>query len=838
MQIKRLSFMALFSVAMLFSCTNDEVDDNIGGNLDVEIEGAIDVEASIGEDMGYTKGTPITTGSNVTSIGIFTNVRTATTASDGKTLVETSTYLSNSQIERNLYGKLEFLDIAYWPVLNQDESLGFIAYSPYTDVDGNGNGTTTSSGLSAPTSTNMSNFSITYEVPEDVANQPDLLISEPVEQTEGTVSLVLNHALATIVFNVQGDGVQPVSSISITKLASKATLNLTYDSETTDGETTYEGKYVWSYATDNGATVTNDFELSIANETLTEVSPTDSLTTISSATGYLMMIPQTVSASTEIVITFTDGLSRSVRFFDDQVWESGGLYSYNINVDFEGEVIDFSDKETVNTLVGYDNDELETANCYILNPPIYDKEQEAEYLASKAAGESTVASYLDTPLYFTRTENLGDDDTTSSVDEVNYGALYYIPITSRMEEYYTYYAGSSVPTHDDWIPEIIWHDCEKDPIDEGVIIKRVEKANGEERFSVYIPYGYTNFGNISVAVKSDKGPIIWSWHLWLTDYNPYYDKDLGYDAKADETNTGAYTVNVEGGELHHYRDNQATPVYYWSGEKYYLGRLIMDRNLGSMNNNGGTYAENKSTTGLFYQYGRKDPFPRGASDATYYTAVDRTYTISAKQVTDLTDAIEAPLTFYDFGANNSWNNNTTYNYTATWYKIADGDYVWGDKNYTNTEAGEYYKSLFDPSPLGFMVPTINVWNDFVLGSASSNVTLTSDENGICYSSGTYGGDENGNDYLKAQYPLSNFIHGSTGNFGGETVSGCWTSTAYAYYSNVNYKHYNWSHCMYFYSGGITKVSTMTNDVYASRTMGYQVRPIQRWYGAAYVTEKP
>ncbi len=817
MKIKRLTLALLFSIAALCSCTDDALENNpdlSAGSDDLVEESAIDVTAIVDEDYINTKGTSITQGIEVKSIGIFVNTRTAIDGNGGVT-TESVDYLSNSEIKRNIYGKLEFLETAYWPVLAEGENLGFVAYSPYTDVK-DGEGETTDSGLSNATSSTMEDLKLHYVVPENVANQPDLLVSDPVEQSEGAVPLTFTHALATVVFNVKGDGMQTVKEITISNIAYEGDLALSYTNRTessVDGESviTYTQNIDWTLATEEIDGVTSvkrkEFTLSVENNTLTEVTPSYALTPVSSVTGHLMMIPQTVGAATDIKVTFNDGKSRSLRFFDNQDWQAAGLYSYNINVEFEdeGEIVDFSDASTVNKLVNNSDEsgELETANCYILNPPVYSKEQES--------GDAAVAA--SEPLVFTRAE---DGTTAVTTSTTNYGALYYIPISSRLEDYYVEYCGDKVPTHDDWAPVIVWYDCKEDPRDDIIIKRGALSTDGEERFSVYVPYGYDNFGNISVAVKSDEGDIIWSWHLWITDYNPYYDNTLGYDAKATGE-TGAYYVDVEGGELHHYADNQkASPVpYYWSSDNYYLNRLIMDRNSVALDNNGGAYDDTDRTMGLYYQFGRKDPFPHTPT----YTPTDRTYKV------DLTDArwpiqsaIEHPLTFF---ITTAWGGSTGVNNYYNWCSVEEYTYVWGDATYNTTDkenAGEYYKSIFDPSPIGFMVPTMNVWNDFITATASSGISVVCNAtDGLCYKLIDGG--------LEAHYPMANALHAAdNGTLGDSSWSACWSSTP-----TTIYNCYSWANMLYFQTNGTITPYINTNTAVTSRIAGLQVRPIQRWY---------
>ncbi|MDD3080244.1 MAG: T9SS type A sorting domain-containing protein [Paludibacter sp.] len=166
-------------------------------------------------------------------------------------------------------------------------------------------------------------------------------------------------------------------------------------------------------------------------------------------------------------------------------------------------------------------------------------------------------------------------------------------------------------------------------------------------------------GNAVVCVKV--GNVIrWSWHIWVTDYLPD-NQNIEYD--------------TEGRRL-----------------------TFMSMNLGAI-----SWSANDHTSyGLLYQYGRKDPFPASKSDSletNYSFGSDTIYDISnnilnstAEKVTaenNLANTITNPLSFY-FG--NSANVND-------WYSVNDvhNDTLWSGTN------GR--KGIFDPSPEGWRVPS-------------------------------------------------------------------------------------------------------------------------------------
>ena len=185
--------------------------------------------------------------------------------------------------------------------------------------------------------------------------------------------------------------------------------------------------------------------------------------------------------------------------------------------------------------------------------------------------------------------------------------------------------------------------------------------------SIFVRTGTAGLeGNAVVAFLID-GTIVWSWHIWVTNYEP--------DAVGSNVVNGAST--------------------------------IMDRNLGALANNPGTgtTAEILKTYGLYYQAGRKDPFPEPNAMATgnFPTRMKSLYDINGTPVTfttemtpsgkdidggpNLEDPIENPMMFYycNYGV-------------LSWYGglIPHRSEFWTSR----------YKTDYDPCPEGWMVASI------------------------------------------------------------------------------------------------------------------------------------
>ena len=230
--------------------------------------------------------------------------------------------------------------------------------------------------------------------------------------------------------------------------------------------------------------------------------------------------------------------------------------------------------------------------------------------------------------------------------------------------------------------------------------------------TVYASSKIARGGNAVVAAYSGEnctGDILWSWHIWVTDYRPDGMKDYGLGENS-------YAA-VDGGQVHTYGSEFMTAVKAVTPTR---NRVIMDRNLGAAKAYYIPPQANDSEAplafGLAYQWGRKDPFPQW--DGTNATILSARKLYSADGSTILTEdqtgykkinittegvitdnntlifTIKNPLTFiYNLS-------------TFDWYSLSreyDNDILWGEGT---------KKSIYDPCPAGWRVAPNGTWNDF------------------------------------------------------------------------------------------------------------------------------
>lgn len=138
------------------------------------------------------------------------------------------------------------------------------------------------------------------------------------------------------------------------------------------------------------------------------------------------------------------------------------------------------------------------------------------------------------------------------------------------------------------------------------------KENGARIYCRVAPN--TSGGSGLIAAYDASGAILWSWHIWVTDYHP--------------SSSGDYSVDEPNKRKQKYTYGNHANQY-----------PIMDRNLGAMAGYTSvppSELEKSKTHGFHYQWGRKDPFP------SCYTSED----IPSINVSDLSEPIRNILNFY------------------------------------------------------------------------------------------------------------------------------------------------------------------------------------------------
>ena len=192
--------------------------------------------------------------------------------------------------------------------------------------------------------------------------------------------------------------------------------------------------------------------------------------------------------------------------------------------------------------------------------------------------------------------------------------------------------------------KVLWEtDNTETAVDTRKVIERCSFNNGYIHFKT--PATLRN-GNALIAAYNEYDQILWSWHIWVCD---------GFNPAGSAISCGSAKV--------------------------------MDRNLGALS----AAANDPLSTGLFYQWGRKDPF-MGSADLEIGIRMESTspltYARNDSKVGSEKFCIANPTTFY-LMVNDCEND---------WYYGGIDNGAWSTG-----------KTINDPCPAGWRIPDTSVW---------------------------------------------------------------------------------------------------------------------------------
>lgn len=641
----------------------------------------------------------------------------------------------------------------FWP--GGGREVRFFAYAPY---GGSGVVLSAKTKAGAPT--------ITYTVPEEVADQQDLLVAAPAAM-DGTASaaasLPFEHVLTAVRF-VTGDD---VLAGKITKITLKGVYGSAVHTMGAD---------LWrDYGTmaDFAQSCSVDVDGSADQE-------------ITSAKATFMMLPQTLPAGASVEIAYRDDLTSTQRTLTALIggaeWPMGKTVTYRISTTSISVVPTFKVTAPADfTYTGGSESYSVTSYVTVSRPGDATKTVamawSAEFVEEDGGGGYNVIARPDWLTDFTASDDgkqavftaaitaqqgvtsyphndllqaaepisgIYDLSTTGGTTPMNTANCYVINAPGIYSLPLVYgnavkngepnpSAYSSSANGADILSDFVNHldaaitdpyiynnaGCTpKDAVlvwqDEKDLVTNVALALDGHNLTFEVPEASIRQGNAIVAVRDADGRIMWSWHIWVTDFVPGLDPTVEERYDPAKTQRDKVVINLQGvkytfmgvnigwcdAEVTIY-DARSVKVRFTQAETGATQIITL------------TQASHKISTignNPYFQFGRKDPMLAGipATSGSFVWTNKECYSDgyvfdeSGVGKVAIGTSIQNPHMFYDYGSSSpyDWCANSYYN-------------LWSaDNTVTTVNDNAVVKTIYDPSPVGYHLPASNAFRGF------------------------------------------------------------------------------------------------------------------------------
>lgn len=658
--------------------------------------------------------------STIASFGVYASTDDASA---------TSYYMENVEITKaNSWTPVkEYL----WPGAG---SLHINAYSPYcfepSSADAGG---ITALPSSAPGEAPL----LSYTVPNDVTSQTDLMWADPKDASSSPCRLTFNHAMSAIRFVTGAEmAACTVKSITISGVYTRGTLNIEtgawsdcggMSDYTAELNTTLTPGSGQEYVSENTPITDSDHTFMLLPQSLGNDA---SVTLVVDNNGDSLVFNASLSGQTWVAgntytyrLTANPDLDRFVLTVDSPLTfnYTGGSLNYNVTsrhermtngvltteevpwiaefIDKDGNVISTPDWVTDMSLAGDGSAEC-VATTRMVEPDFVQMSEQTRRLRSRSAVGSAGAPY-----------NLANSSGASSVENtantyvINAPGTYSLPlvygnaIKNGADNTAAYVPARSRQPFVNHLGNRIKHpyiyDNDGCSVGDAVLVwegrlnlvRNVRLSDDGKNLVFDIPAASIRQGNAVVAVRSRDGEIMWSWQLWVTDYVPGTDlHSISYNGKSYSLmpcNLG----NIVGGDETDFPSSEALVRFTQKPVDGSEGQSVVVRVEQS-----GKHVITPDCHS-FYQWGRKDPMISGIKE-WYYADHTEITAIDTKVIDDNSgsigeeyerDLIKSPQTFRIL----VMSGNPTFTYTTNW---------------NLGTAAKSVKTVYDPCPVGFMVP--------------------------------------------------------------------------------------------------------------------------------------
>ena len=748
------------NVAEVFSLRGENPADTLFLHASVA-DGIAAPYPNVQTDRLQTRATPVETGTFYDSFGVLASVYMGTWSEDS--------CLPDYMYDVEVTEASSWTTSYYWP--GAGRNIRFFAYAPY-----GGQGIVLSDKTSAGTP------SITYTVPTDVADQQDLLVaatSGMAGNTAAAAPLSFAHALTAVRFTtgddmmsgritkitlkgvygsgshtmgsdswngygattdfsqtlaatVDGSADQEITPVAATfmmlpqTLPSGASIEVVYTDDLTSTQRTLTASIAGSQWP-MGRTVTYRISTSsiVITPTFTVTAPAD-FTYAGGSKNYSVTSYAAVSrpgdATRTVPVAWTaefveDDGSGGYNVIARPEWltaftasGNGGTSatSFSATIAAQTGVTSNPHNETLKTAASvsgtYDlstsggTTAMRTANCYVVNAP----------------GRYSLPLVYGNAIDFVK--NPTDGKNTSAYTSQSSGTYVLKTFVNHLDaaitDPYIYNNANCTPNN----ATLVWQD-------EPDLVTNVALASDGHSLTFDVESATIKQGNAIVAVRDTDSRIMWSWHIWVTDFVPGLPPTVTSRYNPAEVQRDKVVTNYQGVKYTFMGVNlgwcdaetttynaRSVKVRFKQAETGATKVITITQASHSVVNSG-----NQS----YFQFGRKDPMLAGIRNASG-SAVDKdcysdgyAFDKSGTGKVSIGTSIQNPHVFFNYGGvvPRDWCTMSYYN-------------LWSaDNTVTTANDNAVVKTIYDPSPVGYHLPSSNAFTGFTYNG--SNVSGSS-----------------------------------------------------------------------------------------------------------------
>ena len=325
---------------------------------------------------------------------------------------------------------------------------------------------------------------------------------------------------------------------------------------------------------------------------------------------------------------------------------------------------------------------MQTANCYVINAP-------GQYSLPLVYGNAIEDGGTNASAY--TSQSSGEYVLKTFVNHLN----------AAITDPYIYNNAGCTPLD----AVLVWQDEEN-------LVTNVRLSSDKHSLIFDVPQATIKQGNAIVAVRDTDSRIMWSWHIWVTDFVPGLAPTVEERYDPAKTQRDKVVTNYQGvkytfmgvnigwcdAETTTY-DARSVKVRFTQAQTGAMQVITLTQASHSVVNSG-----NQS----YFQFGRKDPMLAGIRNASGSTVDKGCYSDgyafdkSGTGKVTIGVSIQHPHVFYNYGS------SSPYDWCATSYYN-----LWSaDNTGTTINDDPVVKTVYDPSPVGYHLPPSNAFTGF------------------------------------------------------------------------------------------------------------------------------